>query len=329
MRRVLVIMVLIGMTVSLTGAQDDGAILSPQAEASIERGLKYLAKTQQPDGSWGDIYKVANTALPLMAYMVRGHFPDRGEYGEVLAMAVDYLVAVNRTRKGFMGASKQGMYEHALATLALSEVWGESQRDDIRDALIRAVQVIVSAQHPSGGWRYNPVPTDQDLSVTAMQIVALASAREAGIYVPQETIDKARSYVIQCQNRGDGGFQYQLNGKGTEFARSAAGVMSLMLTHRRDSPEAQRGLRYLLQNAESNFKQCKYYYYAHYYAVQCMYQAGEQSYVQWYPRIRDEMIRRQKPDGHWEGGYGGRAYSTGMAILVLGVPYRFLPIYQR
>jgi len=308
---------------------DDG-LLSPVAEASIKRGLSHLARTQAGDGSWGSSYKIANTALPLMAFMMQGHFPDRGQYGKHLTRAVDYLVAENRKNNGYMGSAKHGMYEHALATLALSEVWGETQRDDVRVALLDAVRVIIKAQHASGGWRYSKLPADHDISVTAMQIVALASAREAGVYVPESVIDRARSYVLQCQSRQDGGFHYQMGERGTsEFARSAAGVMSLMMTNRRDSPEAQRGLRYLRQHGEANFRAGKYYYYAHYYAVQCFYQAGERHYQSWYPRIRDEMIRRQTEDGSWTGGRAGKAYSTSMAILVLGVPYRFLPIYQR
>jgi hypothetical protein len=309
--------------------EDDG-LLSPVTEASINRGLAYLAKTQLDNGSWSAAYPVANTALPLMAFMVQGHFPERGRYGKHLTKALDYLIAINQKNNGYMASPKHGMYEHALATLALSEVWGETQRDDVRDALIKAVRVIIKAQHASGGWRYTNLPADQDVSVTVMQVVALASAREAGVYVPQSVIDRARSYVIKCQNEQDGGFRYQLGQRsGSEFARSAAGVMALMMTNRRDSPEAQRGLRYLRQHGPANFRNGKYYYYAHYYAVQCFYQAGQRQYQSWYPRIRDEMIRRQDQSGRWSGGRAGDPYSTSMAILVLGVPYRYLPIYQR
>ena len=87
------------------------------------------------------------------------------------------------------------MYEHGLATLALSEVWGMSDNAKLRDSLKRAVQIILRSQNREGGWRYHPRPEDADLSVTVMQIVALASAREAGIYVPDETIEKALSFV--------------------------------------------------------------------------------------------------------------------------------------
>ncbi len=304
-------------------------VLSPAAERAIDRGLAYLANAQNDDGSWGSNYKTANTALPLMAFMVQGHFPDRGPYGDVLAGAVDYLIVRGRANDGYLGGNKHGMYEHGLATLALAEVWGESPRDDISPALIDAVRVILKAQHNNGGWRYTPAPSDHDLSVSAMQIVALASAREAGVYVPQSAIDRARDYVLACQVRTDGGFRYQPGKQSTEFARTAGGVMALMLTNRRDSPETQRGLRFLQQHAGANMRDGKYYYYAHYYAMQAMYQAGERSYLTWYPQIRDAMLARQNNNASWSGGRGGESYSTSMAILVLGVPYRYLPIYQR
>ena len=39
--------------------------------------------------------------------------------------------------------------------------------------------------------------------------MALAAARDAGIDVPKETIDRAIDYVKKSQN-GDGGFRYLL-----------------------------------------------------------------------------------------------------------------------
>jgi hypothetical protein len=306
---------------------DDEHLLTPEARAAIERGLAFLANSPNPDGSWGDSHHAANTAVTLMAFMVTGQFPGRGPNGPNLDQAVHFLLETQR-EDGYFGGKQHGMYEHALATLALAEVWGESQRDDIREALIAGVELIVASQHESGGWRYEPKPDDADLSVTAMQIVALASAREAGVHVPAKTVDAARNYVLSCQH-DDGGFRYQPKAHGTDFPRTAAGVMALMVTGSHDSPAVQRGMRFLQQNADAGIREAKYYYYAHYYAVQCMYQAGDRTYRDWYPRIRDALIARQADDGSWSGGKAGPAYSTAMSILVLGVPYRYLPIYQR
>ncbi len=292
------------------------AELSPAAEQAIEKGLRHLANTQKADGGWGQEHRVAHTALALMAFMVKGYMPEQPPYGGAMSKGVDFLLKAAREGGGYMGDS---MYEHGLATLALSEAWGMSSRSDhIRDALKRAVDVILRSQNNQGGWRYQPRPESADISITVMQIVALASAKEAGVLVPDETIQRALRYVRSLQN-ANGGFGYQST-QDPGFARTAAGVTSLLMCGEKDSQAVKRGLEYLKTHRPEN----SYFFYGHYYAVQAMYQAGEGYYQQWYPQIRDTLLRSQKDNGSW-----GDDYTTPMAILILGVPYRFLPIYQR
>ena len=308
------------------------AELSPEAEAAIDRGLRYLAAHQnKADGSWGSQYRPAMTALTLMAFMVKGHFPGRGRYGRQLDQAVGYLLKRGEDEGGYLGSSRQGMYEHGLATLALSEIWGMSDQKGIRQALKRAVDIILESQNAKGGWRYEPKKMTADVSVTVMQIVALASAQEAGVLVPKHVVDKAIAYIKSCKRNVGGrvGFGYQPHGH-VRFSSTAAGTMSLMMCGQRDSEEVKQGLEYLKKEPDSKFERTEFYGYAHYYAIQCMYQAGEEDYQTWYPKIRNALLKKQRPDGCWSGFERGDAsYATSIAILVLGVPYRFLPIYQR
>ena len=113
-----------------------------------------------------------------------------------------------------------------------------------------------------------------------------------------------------------------------------------MLAGDRNSTEAKRGLEFLQRLAPAVFNpNFQWYYYGHYYAVQAMYQSGEKGYQAWYPKIRDSLVASQRIDGSWAGGIPGGvrtivatnpdSYCTPMSILILGVPYRFLPIYQR
>ncbi len=314
----------------IAGADDDTgkvriAELDARTERGIENGLRHLAKRQRADGSWGGSnYRAAVTSLVLMSFMLKGHFPDKGEHGKMLDKGLKYLLKRLKSGGGYTGGS---MYEHGLTTLALSEAWGMSQRKDIRDALKKAVDVILRSQNSQGGWRYRPVPEDADLSVTVMQIVALSSAREAGIYVPDKTIERASRYVLKLQHPG-GGFGYS-SPAAPGFARSAAGVMSLLMCGQHKSKAVTKGLAYLHEQPKKVFTTERFFYYGHYYAIQAMYQAGQSHYQKWYPKIRDALLKKQRADGSWSGGGGGAEYSTAMAILILGVPYRFLPIYQR
>ncbi len=295
--------------------------LSPQAERAIDRGLAYLAAHQRENGSWGGS---GHTALGLMAFMVKGYFPDPDRpdrYGVHLDRAVQFLINQSREHGGYFGGN---MYHHALATLALAEAWGMSQREEIREALKAAVEVTLRAQdRRTGGWRYQPMPVDHDTSVTAMVVVSLAAANEAGILVPREVMARATTYLIERQ-ADDGGFSYR-GGNDSAFPRSAACVLALQLGGERDSEAVQRGLRYILEaDPETAFGE-RYFFYAQYYAAQAMYQAGEAPYQAWQPRIEQLLIQRQQGNGAWHRD----TYPTAMSILVLGVPYRYLPIYQR
>ncbi|MBM4041843.1 MAG: terpene cyclase/mutase family protein [Planctomycetes bacterium] len=307
------------------------AELSPQAETAIEKGLRYLAKTQNPDGSWGTRFPAAITGLATMAFMLKGYFPERGTHAKTMDRALAWLLKRGKEGGGYLGGTNQGMYEHGLATLALAEIWGMTNKEEVRDILKRAVIVILRAQNDAGGWRYQPQPIDADISVTVMQIVALASAAEAGILVPKQTIDRATEYVKKCQHPLQGGFGYQPGGASPSLSSSAAGLLSLLMCGERDSKVIKKGIDYLVRLPKEEFNQTKFYHYGHYYAVQAMYQAGEHYYQDWYPKIHDALLRKQRDDGSWigEGGEGDPAYGTSMSILILGVPYRFLPIYQR
>ena len=320
----------VGQTVSAqTGRSGLGvriAELTPQAEQAINRALKYLARTQAKDGAWGSGYRAATTAVGLMAFMLQGHFPKHGKHGATVDRALSFLLKTSKDGSGYFG---QTMYQHALATLALSEVWGMSDREEIRDALKMAVRIILRSQNRAGGWRYQPFPASADISVTVMQIIALNSAKEAGMYVPQKTIDRAIAYVRSCQVPFTGGFGYT-GPSGESFSASCAGVASLLLggVDAKTRP-VQAGLGYLFRYPRDKFVDTRYYYYAHYYAIQAMYQAGENYYQKWYPKIHDGLLNRQKMDGSWRGGSGGGHFSTCLAVLTLGMPYRFLPVYQR
>ena len=77
----------------------------------------------------------------------------------------------------------------------LAEAYGMSRRPDLRKHLAKAVKLIVTTQNRDGGWRYQPQRQDADISVTVCQIMALRAARNAGLFVPHETIEAAVNFV--------------------------------------------------------------------------------------------------------------------------------------
>lgn len=319
-------------------AQNAPAATEMNAESieAVQRGLRFLASLQNDDGSFGRgrfAKHVGITALCGLAFMADGNLPGRGPYGEVVRKSLEFVLN-HATETGLLATenSHGPMYGHGFATLFLGEIFGMSPEDGrVRDALVRAVDLIVNSQNEEGGWRYNPVPYDADVSVTICEVMGLRSARNAGIKVPRETIDRAIAYVRGCQN-GDGGFRYMSSMGTSAWPRTAAGVASLFYAGVYSDDSIDRGLQYLLAMAAPDGggpMSEAHYFYGHYYAVQCMYLAGGERWINWWPRIRDELVQRQSDEGGWIDYQWGSAYSTAMGLIVLQMPNRYLPIFQK
>jgi hypothetical protein len=203
---------------------------------------------------------------------------------------------------------------------------GKDDDDAIQKALEAAVDVILRGQSPDGGgWNYQPGDhTARDTSVTVMVFVALASSRQAGIMVPEVTIKRVVQYLEYAWVPETGGFPYRPAGanRTPTFACSAGGAYIAQLVGLRGSEMVESTIRFL--KGQGTEKAGAHFYYAHYYAIQAMVQAGDKEYAEWYPKIRDKLIANQMQDGSW-----GLGHETAMAIIILSTPHRYIPIYQR
>ncbi len=311
-------------------------MMTPETDRAIQNGLAWLARIQNSDGSFGSsTYRgnIAVTSVAGLAFMSAGSSPGRGPYGAPIDKALGYVME-NTSPSGFIsvqGSSTHGpMYSHGFGTLFLAEAYGMTHRAEIREKLRKAVQLIIDTQNREGGWRYQPVKNDADLSVTICQINALRAARNAGLYVPKDTVDACIRYVKQSQNP-DGGFRYMLTGgPSSEFPRSAAGVVALQSAGEYDSKEIRDGITYLRQfNQGLRFgRRNNHYFYGQYYAAQAMWIHGGEAWAEWYPTVRDELLRRQSATGYWTDMVCNE-YGTAMALIILQIPNDFLPIFQR
>ena len=306
---------------------------------AVDRGLAYLAARQQPDGHFGGTSGngtgAAVTSLSAIALMAAGNLPGRGKYGGHVARAVDAIIA-RAQPNGLLAEGQSGgtMYAHGFAALFLGEVYGMTGDERVREPLTRAIRLIQKTQNDEGGWRYTPAPLDADISVTICQVMALRAARDAGIKVEKEVIDKAVAYVKRLQNE-DGGFNYMARSRDNSlFPRSAAGVATLFYAGVSEGETIDRGLAYIERfrpgaggEGPRNDGVGGHYYYGHYYAAQAMFLAGEEHWALWYPAIRDELVARQAREGSWTGEVTSE-YCTAMALIILQMPNRYLPVFS-
>lgn len=316
--------------------------MSPQVDRAVARGLAALARDQVADGSFGRAQfsrNVAVTSIACIAFMADGNVPGRGAYGEVVSKGLEYVLNNCSPETGLIASpnTTNPMYGHGFATLFLGEVYGMTQGGGdtvlagrVYAALQRAVQLIERTQNDEGGWRYNPTPADADVSVTICQIMALRSARNAGLEVSKKVIDRAVEYVRALQN-SDGGWRYQTANSPSAWPRSAAGVSSLYYAGIYEDRALNKGLAYLKATAMPGVVDTQQYhfFYGHYYAVQAMFLAGGEHWATWWPAVRELLLSLQQPSGKWKDDSAGEDYGTAMALIVLQMPKRYLPIFQK
>jgi hypothetical protein len=324
-----------------------GDEITPGQQRAVEKGLSWLASQQAANGSFGAGQQGANaavTALAGLAFMEAGNLPGRGKYADNVSRCQKFILD-SCQESGLIAApdAQSPMYGHGFATLFLGELYGMTFDDNIKEKLQKAVALIERTQSTQpgndGGWRYQPVPNDADISVTICQVMALRAARDAGIKVEKSVVDKAIAYVRACQNP-DGGFSYQASmggAGGSMFPRSAAGVAALYYAGIFEGTELDRGLKYLKQFTPGHAAAAgpngqpidvqSFYFYGNYYAVQAMFLAGGDYWKSWYPAIRDQLIVRQSPQGNWTGDFTDE-YATSMGLIILQMPNRYLPVYS-
>ncbi len=349
---------------------DEPIVVTPEHAVAVEHGLAWLAEQQCKDGpergAWiakigyklnvgyqhtaDDKGHVGVTALACMAFLAGGHLPGRGPYGDNVERGLEFVLSCVQD-DGYITHGGSRMYSHAIASLFLAEVYGQTHRQDVRAKLQLSIDFIVKSQNAEGGWRYEPYAVESDMSIVVCQVMALRAARNIGIRVPKSTIDRAARYVVDSAVTDDGGargymgyrnepgsFHYQKqDGSRSSFPLTAAGVTALYGAGVYSDKAIDDGIRYLRANLanfnmqEGRFKNGHYFFwYGHYYGVQAMYTAGAENWESYFTTVREELLRMQDSDGSWPNDVGpGPAFGTAMAVLILEIPYRFLPIFQR
>ena len=300
-------------------------VVPAQVELIYQRGLTYLAASQNEQGYWSDSAgsEPGVVGLCVAAFLAHGEDPNHGPYAEVIQKGVDYIISEQSAANGYIGSS---MYSHAFATKALAEVYGVLDDPKIGPALKKAVELILNSQKRNrfGAWRYTPDSRDADTTVTGSQLVSLFAARNAGFAVPDEAIKKGLSYLASCRdNEGAYGYTSSAGGKVT---LTAIGSLCLSLAKETDTKGYKASLAYLQKNLD--YRDRYYPYYFEYYMSQALFQADEEIWGEWNARNIRYLGTIQGPDGSFPGNQG-QAFSTAGSLLSLALNYRYLPIYER
>ena len=312
-------------------------------EAAVARGLHWLAQQQNADGSWylqGHGDRSAGTSLALLPFLGAGQTHLVGIYKDTVSGGLRYLLESQAPDGSLRGdANKQHyMYVHGQATIVLCETFAMTHDERFRQPAQQAIDFIVAAQYPRGGWRYKPRRETRDprgdTSVFGWQVMALQSGRMAGLDVPTRTLQLAQQY-LDIVSKDDGAtYGYQVRRRATHAMTAEAQLCRIYLGWPSDHPALQRGVQYLLEETPVPSRRPNYYYW--YYATQVMHHIGGTSWRQWNRTIRETLVELQRTRGPEAGSWpnngqqrAGELYTTAMAVCTLEVYYRHAPIFRR
>ncbi|HEX2747561.1 MAG TPA: squalene--hopene cyclase [Verrucomicrobiales bacterium] len=312
-----------------------GGQIPPEVDLIYERGLEWLAQKQADDGAWKDGNQGAGVnGLCLMAFLASGEDPNFGRWAQVVRKAVRNIVGSQDEKTGYLPSS---MYHHGFAMLALAEAYGavdetllwqgtEKKTRSLAETLNLAIGCASTSQKKNrwGGWRYSPDASDSDTSVTGAMLMGLLACRNAGMDVPDETLNAALEYMRRSTGR-DGSVAYSggIGGMGESMNRSCIATLVAAVSKQKDEQKFAATLKHITTRLEH--REGSYPEYFRYYMAQALFQGDYEAWKKWNAMTVRQLHETQAEDG----GFSNSSYSTAMSLLALALNYRFLPIYER
>ena len=361
---------------------------------AVERGLEWLKQQQLSDGSWSlkgpyqngalaDNHAAA-TGLALLAFQGDGNTRYAGKYHPQVRKAWKWLLKQQGENGSFFSETEGGLttgrfYTQAICTIGICELIGMEKKSkkgkDLLNAAQKAIDYLVERQNlRQGGWRYDveersdwvlvrnkerkqvirEMSAESDLSVTGWCLMALMSARAAGLYVPDETFQRIEGFLDLVSLDDGAGYFYSPVDPSERPSMTATGLLCReYLGWDRQNPHLLRGAEKLIQ-PENLVRYPKYSgkdnpaarrqtnVYGWYSASMMLKHLGAASryWQTWNKALCREIPDHQEPEkspeaGSWDPASdaycfgGGRLYVTCLSIYCMEVYYRHLALYGK
>jgi hypothetical protein len=309
------------------------------------------------DGAGGALHDVGVTGLALLAFLGADYTGrGNGPYAKNVRRGLQFLLS-SQEADGCLGsrASHSFMYSHAIGTLALCEAYWMTRNPRYRKPAQDAVNFLSMARNPYMAWRYMPRGGANDTSVTGWCVMALKSAKYAGLEVDPDAFEGARQWIDKMTDPQFGQVGYDFPGgpparpEGrqdrfpAEKSRSMTAVGVLTRIFLGEDPDTSELIRKgadlcveRLPTWNPDDGSIDMYYW--YYGTLALFQVGGPRWAKWNRAMVDAIVNHQHAartgsrTGSWDplcvwGDEGGRVYSTALLAMCLEVYYRYPKVF--
>lgn len=273
--------------------------------------------------------------------------------------AVAWLIGQQKANGEFLG---QRSYPHGIVSIAMSEAAGLGRVAETKAAAQKAIEYAEYSQRgvdsDRDGWGYYAKARRTDLSVSGWHIMALKSAKVAGLRVDAQALQGAINALDNLQEKlgetdGYDAYRFWYSGTLKEYPKngdnhtnhrlSAIGCLCRMFLGT-DAQQMEPSVRTFLKQAPSNEglpwwnndgSAVDLYYW--YYGTLCCFQVGGEVWKNWNEAMKQALLPHQRQGGAEDGSWDivgtlstewGRVGQTALSILCLEVYYRYLPLYR-
>ena len=330
---------------------------SQETQQAVDAALDWLARHQNPDGSWSLDYlrrcqgpgctgpgtldvPAAATGLALLPFLARGHtHVSPGPYRKTVYDGLDWLTMHQKATGDLsVTAGQTQMYSHAIATMALCEAYGMTRDVRLQLPAVTALHFIETGQdRQTGGWWYTHRQPGGDTSVFGWQLSALETGRKADLQPDHLPLELAKKWLAGVSHGNSQGLFSYLPNQPAKPSMTAVGLLGTQdLGALRDDPRLAEGKRFLMAHLPEVSPRDHYYWY---YATQALHNLPGEDWDKWNAAMRKVLLQSQSRGpgcaaGSWDpakpapdpwGALGGRLLTTSLATLTLEVYYRYAP----
>ncbi len=301
-------------------------------------------------------YDIGVTALAILAFTGFGHTHRDGEYDhfvKCLRKAVAYMLkhqvkSGDPRAKGLYGDPRvitdekfgeeheQWIYNHAIATMAMSELLLMSTDYlKLKKSVLDATKLCLRARNPGRGWRYGINTSHNDTSVTGWMVLALKTAKQCRIGIGPQDYKNAFGGALDwfdyasasngktgylapgdqgsrlADGHGDGPYPYS---KELSCMTGVGVLCRLFAGQKRSNPSIRAGVDLLSahppmwrEQKGRSLSTINVYYW--YYATYAMFQNGGKPWKHWNEKMIKALVNTQRAeykndhpevDGSWD-----------------------------